>query len=339
MKKNLKAFFRLVFGMVIITLISSFVSASDGEIYVQPFQSDLGGFFSNIGNSSTCGQVAADNFTLWENNSEVTGIKWYGFYQKEFTDPIPIPNSLEFYIGFYSDDEGKPGIKIYGQTLPATVTETGEKVTNGPNDGKKIYEFKVEFSSTLIFMAGETNWLSISDNDITTPFDSLGQWLWNYSPATTTDTKAFACKNQAEPFSELWQISSQFGQLAFSLLGSFPEPISVSIDIKPGSDPNCFNQNGHGVIPVAILGGADFFVEEINTETLSFAGLNVRIRGNAKPMCSIENVNMDEYPDLVCHFEDISENWVIGNEESATLTGDLFDGSSFIGADTICVVP
>jgi hypothetical protein len=31
----------------------------------------------------------------------------------------------------------------------------------------------------------------------------------------------------------------------------------VGIDIKPGSDPNCFNINGHGVIPVAILGSSE----------------------------------------------------------------------------------
>ena len=32
----------------------------------------------------------------------------------------------------------------------------------------------------------------------------------------------------------------------------------VAIDIKPGSDPNCFNNDGHGVIPVAILSSTDF---------------------------------------------------------------------------------
>ena len=33
----------------------------------------------------------------------------------------------------------------------------------------------------------------------------------------------------------------------------FKAVLPVRIDIKPGSDPNCFNNNGHGVIPVAIL--------------------------------------------------------------------------------------
>ena len=32
----------------------------------------------------------------------------------------------------------------------------------------------------------------------------------------------------------------------------------VDIDIKPGSDPNCFTSDGHGSIPIAILSSVDF---------------------------------------------------------------------------------
>ena len=40
--------------------------------------------------------------------------------------------------------------------------------------------------------------------------------------------------------------------------------VQVDIDIKPGSDPNCFNVNGNGVIPVAILGSANFDVTRVD---------------------------------------------------------------------------
>ena len=43
-------------------------------------------------------------------------------------------------------------------------------------------------------------------------------------------------------------------------------------------------------------------------------------------------------PDLVCHFEDDSANWLPGYGE-ATLTGSLLDGTEFEGTDTICVSP
>jgi hypothetical protein len=114
---------------------------------------------------------------------------------------------------------------------------------------------------------------------------------------------------------------------------------TVEIDIKPGSDPNCFNINGHGVIPVAILGSADLDVSQINVETLSFAGLEVRVRGNKGPLCSTEDLNEDTIPDLVCHFEDEPENWTVGTESEAELTGELLNGTLISGTDAICIVP
>ena len=113
---------------------------------------------------------------------------------------------------------------------------------------------------------------------------------------------------------------------------------SVVIDVKPGSDPNCFNVNGHGVIPVAILGSAEFDVTAIDHSSLSFGGLGVRVRGNRYPQCSVEYSNGDPHLDLVCHFEDDSGAWVEGGDE-ATLTGTLVSGDRFEGSDSICLVP
>ena len=118
---------------------------------------------------------------------------------------------------------------------------------------------------------------------------------------------------------------------------STPEVAEVNIDIKPGSDPNCFNVNGHGVIPVAILGSSEFDVYDIDLATPTFGGLEVRVRGNRGPLCSTEYVNGDEFIDMVCHFEDNTDNWTPGNAV-ATLTGQLQDGTAFEGSDSICIV-
>jgi hypothetical protein len=116
--------------------------------------------------------------------------------------------------------------------------------------------------------------------------------------------------------------------------------VPVTIDIKPGSDPNCFNINGHGVIPVAILGSLDLDVSDIKTDdTLSFSGLAVRVRGKKGPLCSIEYSNGDEFLDLVCHFEDDPSEWLVDSNEKAILTGELVDGTPFEGTDSICIVP
>jgi hypothetical protein len=117
---------------------------------------------------------------------------------------------------------------------------------------------------------------------------------------------------------------------------------AVNIDIKPGSDPNCFNIDGHGVIPVAILGSADFDVANVDDTSLMLDGFAVRVRGNKGPLCSVEFSNADLFPDLVCHFEDGGpENWTAG-AATATLTGNLkdeFGGLAIEGTDSICIVP
>jgi hypothetical protein len=118
----------------------------------------------------------------------------------------------------------------------------------------------------------------------------------------------------------------------------FRSTFEVEIDIKPGSDPNCFNLNGHGVIPVAINGAADFDVYDIDVDTLLFDGLEVRMRGRKGPLCSKEDWNVDGYLDMVCHFEDDPANWV-GGGATAMLTGALLDGTPFEGTDSICIVP
>ena len=126
----------------------------------------------------------------------------------------------------------------------------------------------------------------------------------------------------------------------------YTDTISVDIDIKPGSYPNCFNLNGKGVIPVAILGSSDFDVTDIVIdETLNFAGLAVRVRGKKGPLCHYEDVSgdfaypegaPDGYIDLVCQFEDDPVFWDAGNS-SAVVKGYLSDKTPFRGSDEICI--
>jgi hypothetical protein len=119
------------------------------------------------------------------------------------------------------------------------------------------------------------------------------------------------------------------------VLGS---PVPAVIDIKLGSDPNCFNIDGHGVIPAAINGSAQLDVADIDVSTLILAGLEVRLRGQDVPQCSMEDWNADGYLDLVCQFEDNPDNWEPGSGV-ATLTGFTYDGTLVEGTGEICVVP
>lgn len=118
-----------------------------------------------------------------------------------------------------------------------------------------------------------------------------------------------------------------------------PDVIEVSLDIKPESDTNCFNQNEHGVLPVAILGNSWFDISQIDQVSLNLQGLTIKVAGKSDKLLSkFEDVNGDGYIDLVAKFED-SDGWVYTGSGIATLTGFMLDGTPIHGSDTICIVP
>jgi parallel beta-helix repeat protein len=115
--------------------------------------------------------------------------------------------------------------------------------------------------------------------------------------------------------------------------------IKVSIDIKPGSYPNCFNNNGHGVIPVAILSSDTFDATQVDPITVKLDSQEVRIVGRKGNLqAHIEDVNNDGLDDLMLQIEDVDETYQEG-DTIATLTGETFDDSSIFGTDSICIVP
>ena len=117
----------------------------------------------------------------------------------------------------------------------------------------------------------------------------------------------------------------------------------AEIDIKPGSDPNCFNSDGNGVIPVAILttslddgDAADFDATQVDIPSLELDGQAVAIRGKTKIMCHQEDVDGDGDTDLVCLIEDEDGTYNPG-DATGNLTGSLLDGSPINASDSICI--
>lgn len=114
--------------------------------------------------------------------------------------------------------------------------------------------------------------------------------------------------------------------------------LNVDIDIKPGSDPNAINNDGKGVIPVAILGSETFDVSQILPDTITMEGLALKTVGKAdKLLYHYEDVNEDGFEDLVVQIQDEDGVFEPGEGE-ATVTGLLVDGRTFTGTDSIIVV-
>lgn len=115
--------------------------------------------------------------------------------------------------------------------------------------------------------------------------------------------------------------------------------LTVSVDVQPGEGVGCLNINGNGKIPVAIHGAPNLNVADIDPSTLEFNGLIVRVKKNNNLQCSSnEDINEDSYPDLVCQFEDNPALWAVVDSDTATVTGNLFDGTPIIGTDEICII-
>lgn len=113
----------------------------------------------------------------------------------------------------------------------------------------------------------------------------------------------------------------------------------VQIDIKPGSDPNCFNNDGHGVIPIAILGAPDFDVRDIDPGTIGLEYLEEikAVRKNDKLLANYEDIDSDGYEDLEMQFQ-YADIVFIEGYGTLTLTGELYDGTPIAGKDSICFV-
>jgi hypothetical protein len=104
----------------------------------------------------------------------------------------------------------------------------------------------------------------------------------------------------------------------------------VTIDIKPGSDPNGVNPRSKGVIPVAVLGSVDFDATQVDFSTVVFGP------GEASPVHDghVEDVNADALLDMVFHFK-VSDTGIACGDPNATLTGETFGGDSITGTDAV----
>jgi len=121
-----------------------------------------------------------------------------------------------------------------------------------------------------------------------------------------------------------------------AILTPVSEARQVTIDVKPNSEPSCFNLDGHGSVPAAILGEDDLDPSQVDPESLRLNGLVVLHRGNGQPRCEPEDFDGDGLPDLVCQFDDDPALWT-GPDVAATLTGSLRDGTEIEGRGAICL--
>jgi len=119
----------------------------------------------------------------------------------------------------------------------------------------------------------------------------------------------------------------------------------LAIDIKPGSWPNSINSKSKGVIPVAVLGAANFDVTDLDVTTLTFGPTGTE----ASPAHDLtdpfvfakhlEDVNGDGYTDLVSHYRTQDAGFSMG-DNSGFLKAEFtsYPGYTWTGSDAVRIV-
>ena len=83
-------------------------------------------------------------------------------------------------------------------------------------------------------------------------------------------------------------------------------PATMTIDLLPGNPENTIDLARQRVIPVAILGSADFDINDLNPRTLKLRAVSQNLVGKSdKTLCQQQDVNGDSFMDLLCDFKTI----------------------------------
>jgi hypothetical protein len=140
--------------------------------------------------------------------------------------------------------------------------------------------------------------------------------------------------------------------------GTYINPsIPVAFDIKPQSCPNPLNvkpydkeNKPNAVLPVAILGTADFDVADIDPATVVLEGIPP-LRWNYEDVttpvddtteCACTTHGADGYPDLTLKFDREAIIVALGEVHDGdviplTITGQLYDGTPIVGTDCVII--
>lgn len=114
-----------------------------------------------------------------------------------------------------------------------------------------------------------------------------------------------------------------------SLLHWGKPPRAVVIDLR---GRNGTNPDGHGALSASVLSSADFDATRVDPASLTLAYAPLRREGNGSPRTTIRDVNGDDRPDLVGHFD--ADHMRIGPADSVlVLRGTTLDGERIRGVD------
>jgi len=190
---------------------------------------------------------------------------------------------------------------------------------------------------------GVADWYQDMADEIVADQNVAGYWPSNPAYIWGIGT---GIEGQLGPMVSL-ELSTAWALLTLERFAPPPPVIEVPVDIKPRSWPNPFNVNKKGVLPVAILGTADFDVSQVDPATILLEGV-------APLRWALDDVGTagdplagpDGFTDLTLKFDAQAIVAVLGpvNDGDVVvlhLTGNLkaeFGGTPISGQDVVRII-
>ncbi|MHC4311997.1 MAG: NHL repeat-containing protein [Planctomycetota bacterium] len=269
-------------------------------------------------------------------------------------------------VGLFTNGDILYSVGYFSPRVLSRYDTSGEVITGGVYDE---LTFSSEFYPASLTQSHNGN-LAIGGGRGST-------LLWEYDLTTKTTSLLFDCIEfgrstfvQYDPFSNSYIVPSNNGltllnpdgsfikeitgpdlQNSRSISKPFPEPTTVvAVDIKPGSCPNPLNVKSKGVLPVAILGTADYDITTIDIASIRLAGVEPLRSGYedvAAPVlpaddCNCTEAGPDGFLDLTLKFKTQRIVEAVGDVNHGDglmleLTGVLYDEMPIEGADCILI--
>lgn len=306
--------------------------------------------------------LAEDGWVVWGNVFGPDWSWWYGY-------GAPAPNQTAGFCsvgaGEGGPDQGAQQLVVYSDYLNGNHWDDTDAIIEA-----NVYQEQVISSADI-----GTKWDFVFDakrgdiggNTTALAFiktvDPNANWaLTNFILLNTTsipyewDTYSLSIfidaslENQLLQFGFLSQASNvEYSGMFYDNIRFEQAPLSVGFDVKPRSCPNPVNAKSRGVVPAAVLGSADFDVNDIDLASVQLEGVSPFMWDYEDvggpfggDLCGCSVSGSDGYGDLALKFDTQQLIDAIGpspgGELTLTLTGALLDGTPIEGQDCIIFV-